>query len=252
MTVPTTRELREARWTQAGQDVLFLITGLPLWLGSMLMLTVWGKPLRAAPVRDRQRQRRPLQLLRGAGRRGDADAGAGPDGLAAPPLPRRGRQSRSTRWTHRACTRSSCAKPCARRPSDARWSTTSSPARWSAWAWRSWASRSASAIFLVFQLPAAHPRHRPLPAGLTAARSSGSRASRCWCRWGPPTTPRACCASWPAPTRRPPGACSARTRPWCWNAACRPCPRAAPPRSRRPTPSAAASSAICTTARSSA
>ncbi|MBS2532479.1 sensor domain-containing protein [Catenulispora sp. NF23] len=43
--MPTTEEPRRTRWTQAGQDALFLVTGLPLWLGAMVMLTVWSKPL---------------------------------------------------------------------------------------------------------------------------------------------------------------------------------------------------------------
>jgi signal transduction histidine kinase len=43
--VPTTEDQPRTRWTQAGQDALFLMTGLPLWLGAMVMLTVWSKPL---------------------------------------------------------------------------------------------------------------------------------------------------------------------------------------------------------------
>ncbi|GAA2006372.1 hypothetical protein GCM10009838_85790 [Catenulispora subtropica] len=32
------------RWVEAGWDVLFLISGLPLWAGAMIMLSVWAQP----------------------------------------------------------------------------------------------------------------------------------------------------------------------------------------------------------------
>ena len=44
--VPTRRELRGARWADARWNVMFLISGLPLWAGAMLMLSVWTAPIR--------------------------------------------------------------------------------------------------------------------------------------------------------------------------------------------------------------
>jgi signal transduction histidine kinase len=42
--VPTTRESLRARWGQAGWEALFLLTGLPLWAGAMMVLLVWSQP----------------------------------------------------------------------------------------------------------------------------------------------------------------------------------------------------------------
>jgi signal transduction histidine kinase len=42
--VPTTRENLRARWGLAGWEALFLVTGLPLWAGAMMMLLVWSQP----------------------------------------------------------------------------------------------------------------------------------------------------------------------------------------------------------------
>ena len=42
--MPTKREELRAEWVQAGWDAVFLITGLPLWAGSMVVLLVWTQP----------------------------------------------------------------------------------------------------------------------------------------------------------------------------------------------------------------
>ncbi|MEY9891892.1 signal transduction histidine kinase [Catenulispora sp. MAP12-49] len=42
--VPTTRENLRARWSQAGWEALFLVTGLPLWAGAMMVLLIWSQP----------------------------------------------------------------------------------------------------------------------------------------------------------------------------------------------------------------
>jgi signal transduction histidine kinase len=42
--VPTTRESPRVRWGQAGWEALFLVTGLPLWAGAMMVLLVWSQP----------------------------------------------------------------------------------------------------------------------------------------------------------------------------------------------------------------
>lgn len=42
--VPTTRESLRARWSLAGWEALFLVTGLPLWAGAMIVLQVWSRP----------------------------------------------------------------------------------------------------------------------------------------------------------------------------------------------------------------
>ncbi|WP_049871489.1 sensor histidine kinase [Catenulispora acidiphila] len=39
-----TREILRARWSQAGGDALFLVTGLPLWAAAMMVLLVWSQP----------------------------------------------------------------------------------------------------------------------------------------------------------------------------------------------------------------
>ncbi|NUP46888.1 MAG: sensor histidine kinase [Catenulispora sp.] len=44
--VSTRRELRRTRWVEAGWDCAFLISGLPLWAGAMVVLTVWTQPIR--------------------------------------------------------------------------------------------------------------------------------------------------------------------------------------------------------------
>ena len=43
--MPTTRENLRIRWGQAGWDALFLVSGLPLWAGSMVALMVWSQPV---------------------------------------------------------------------------------------------------------------------------------------------------------------------------------------------------------------
>jgi signal transduction histidine kinase len=42
--VPTKRETLRAHWSRAGWDGLFLLTGLPLWAGSMVILLIWTQP----------------------------------------------------------------------------------------------------------------------------------------------------------------------------------------------------------------
>ncbi|WP_194919971.1 sensor histidine kinase [Catenulispora rubra] len=43
--MPTTRENLRIRWGEAGWDALFLVSGLPLWAGSMVILMVGSQPL---------------------------------------------------------------------------------------------------------------------------------------------------------------------------------------------------------------
>ena len=43
--MPTTRENLRIRWGQAGWDALFLVSGLPLWAGSMVVLLVCSQPV---------------------------------------------------------------------------------------------------------------------------------------------------------------------------------------------------------------
>ncbi|MEY9935146.1 signal transduction histidine kinase [Catenulispora sp. GP43] len=42
--MPTTRENLRVRWGQAGWEALFLVTGLPLWAGAMMVLVIWSQP----------------------------------------------------------------------------------------------------------------------------------------------------------------------------------------------------------------
>jgi signal transduction histidine kinase len=43
--VPTTRQALRSRWRHSGREALFLLSGLPLWSGSMLMLLIWSQPV---------------------------------------------------------------------------------------------------------------------------------------------------------------------------------------------------------------
>jgi signal transduction histidine kinase len=45
--VPTKRELRGARWSEASWNAVFLLSGLPLWGGAIVALLVWSQPVRA-------------------------------------------------------------------------------------------------------------------------------------------------------------------------------------------------------------
>jgi len=43
--VPTTRQALRFRWRHAGQEAVFLLSGLPLWSGSMMVLLVGSQPV---------------------------------------------------------------------------------------------------------------------------------------------------------------------------------------------------------------
>ena len=45
--VPTKQELRGARWSEAFWNSVFLLSGLPLWGGTIVVLAVWTQPIRA-------------------------------------------------------------------------------------------------------------------------------------------------------------------------------------------------------------